>query len=152
MMRKRRYKSDLSSKEYPLRFIVGIEYGFNLQILCYLHLSLAGQCQRLMPDPFLQYNRLVQHKGPAVLRRLMLRHQKYRDPVKRLEGFLRCGMAFDLLNLLNRFCAYSTLDRKSWSLGFFGALKNSPGSFSSATIPSSMKRTRLATSRANPIS
>ena len=48
--------------------------------------------------------------------------------------------------------AYNTLDRNSCSRGFLGFWKNSSGGALSSTIPSSIKRTRVPTSRAKPIS
>lgn len=48
--------------------------------------------------------------------------------------------------------AYRTLLRNALVLSCFGFLKNSAGGASSTNTPPSMKSTRSATSRANPIS
>ena len=69
---------------------------------------------------------------------------EFRHGVHRLYGGL-----FQLVH-----CAlhYSTLDRKSFSLGCWGYLNISSGLPSSRSLPSAMKSTRLPTSRAKPIS
>ncbi len=72
-----------------------------------------------------------------------------------LKGGYQGGRFSDLRSRQKTFppgACYNILERKAFSRGFLGLEKSSSGGSSSWMTPSSMKMTRLDTSRAKPIS